>query len=76
MKDLTPDHLRCAQVACPSVQLMEDGKTVRVVGTEDYNKVGCDEGENAVLIPLEYFIELPKWLAEQAMRDDRAKRKD
>ena len=52
MKNLTPQHLRCAPLHCPSVHELEDGR-LRIVGEEDANVAGCGEGERAIIIDRE-----------------------
>lgn len=65
MKDITPQHLRCAISQCPSVNTIEDGRELLIIGKKPSaellaqieGRVGADE--YAIVIPAAYFSELP-----------------
>lgn len=55
MKNLTPEHLRCAAGACPAVYELGDGRLLivgKIVGSDEYGKLGVRVGvaEEAIVI--------------------------
>lgn len=62
--DVTPEHLKCAISQCPSVNAIEDGRELLIIGkvpsaemmAQIEGRVG--PGELAIVIPAAYFREL------------------
>ena len=64
MKDITPEHLRCAAGHCPAIFDNGDG-TLTIIGKVLHDipdmvaqKIG--NGETAVVISKDYFTEMPR----------------
>lgn len=68
MRNLTPQHLRCAPLHCPSIHQMDSGEYL-IVGRSATMAAACEripvgEGEHAVIVSGELVGNVPRtWMA-------------
>jgi hypothetical protein len=62
MRNLTPEHLRCAYGTCPAVYELEDGRLLIVgkwANSEMRGDVPVGEDETAIVIDRAYLANVP-----------------